>query len=140
VRIDLPVDVHLPHQYVSEQVARLEAYRRLAGADTHGAVDDVVAEWEDRYGPLPPNALALIEIARIRVEALRVGITEIVSLRRDVKIAPVTLAQSQEVRLQRLSPRAVVRQGSLFVPMPPGPPAAAVLDFLRTMWPPASQE
>jgi transcription-repair coupling factor (superfamily II helicase) len=140
VRIDLPVDVHLPHDYVSDQAARLEAYRRLAGAATHGAVDDVVSEWEDRYGPLPPNALALIEIARIRVEALRVGITEIVSLRRDVKIAPVTLAQSQEVRLQRLAPRSVVRQGAMFIPAPPGPPAAGVLEFLRTMWPPSPQE
>ena len=140
VRIDLPVDVNLPHNYVSDQAARLEAYRRLAGAATHGAVDDVVAEWEDRYGPLPANALALIEIARIRVEALRVGITEIVSLRRDVKIAPVTLVQSQEVRLQRLSPRSVVRQGAMFIPAPSGPPAAGVLEFLRTMWPPSPQE
>jgi len=140
VRIDLPVDAHLPAGYVTDQAARLEAYRRLAVAATHDAVDDVVTEWEDRFGPLPSNALALIEIARIRVEALRIGITEVVAMRREVKIAPVTLAQSQEVRLQRLARGSVVRQRALFIPVPPGPPAAAVLDFLRTMWPPASQE
>ncbi|MBU1227029.1 MAG: transcription-repair coupling factor [Actinobacteria bacterium] len=140
VRIDLPVDAHLPDGYVADQAARLEAYRRLAAAATHEAVDDVAAEWEDRFGPLPANALALIEIARIRVEALRIGITEVVAMRREVKIAPVTLTQSQEVRLQRLARGSVVRQRALFVPARPGPPAAAVLEFLRTMWPPASQE
>jgi transcription-repair coupling factor (superfamily II helicase) len=140
VRIDLPVDAHLPDDYVTDQAARLEAYRRLAEAATHEAVDDVAAEWEDRYGPLPPNALALIEIARIRVEALRLGIAEVVAMRREVKIAPVTLVQSQEVRLQRIAPRAVVRQGAMFVPAPQGSPAAGVLAFLRTMWPPPSEE
>ena len=42
VRIELPVDAHLPDDYVPEdQALRLEAYRRLAVADTQTAVDDV---------------------------------------------------------------------------------------------------
>jgi transcription-repair coupling factor (superfamily II helicase) len=132
VRIDLPVDAHLPDDYVTEQAARLEAYRRLAEASTQDAVDDVMAEWIDRYGPLPPRAEALIDIARLRVEALRVGLTEIVRLRHEVKLAPVSLVASQEVRVQRLEPRSVVRGQNLFVPERP---AAALIDFLRTMWP-----
>jgi transcription-repair coupling factor (superfamily II helicase) len=99
----------------------------------------VVAEWQDRYGPLPPEAEALIGIARIRVEALRLGIGEVVGMRREVKIAPVSLSQSQEVRLQRLSPRALVRQRALFLPAPRGDPAAEVAEFLRTMWPPSEE-
>lgn len=140
VRIELPVDAHLPEGYVGEQAARLEAYRRLAGATSQTDVDDVVAEWEDRYGPLPPRAQALIEIARLRVEALRVGLTEVVRLRDEVKLAPVDLAASQEVRLLRLAPRAVRRGAELFLPAPARSPAAALTDFLRTMWPSAPQE
>jgi hypothetical protein len=68
------------------------------------------------------------------------GITEIVGLRREVKIAPVSLAASQEVRLERLSPRAVLRERSLFLPAPDGSPATALLEFIRTMWPPPPQE
>ena len=64
VRIDLPVAAHLPDEYVASQAARLEAYRRLAAAATQAEVDDVVAEWEDRFGPLPRRAGALIEMAR----------------------------------------------------------------------------
>jgi transcription-repair coupling factor (superfamily II helicase) len=138
VRIDLPVDAHLPDDYVAEQAARLEAYRRLAAAGAQEAVDDVVAEWEDRYGPLPPRAQALIEIARLRVEALRVGLAEVVRLRHEVKLAPVELSASQEVRLQRLAPRAVLRSGELFIPAPERSPATALAGFLRTMWPSAS--
>ena len=138
VRLELPVDAHLPDDYVPDQDARLEAYRRLAAAASTEAVDDVVAEWLDRYGPLPPRAEALIEVARLRVEAVRVGITEVVVTRREVRLAPVDLSPSQEVRLQRLSPQAVLRptQHALFVPAPEDRPAQALTDFLRMMWPP----
>jgi transcription-repair coupling factor (superfamily II helicase) len=135
VRIDLPVTAHLPDDYVTDQAARLEAYRRLAAAAAQAEVDDVVTEWEDRFGPVPARAGALIEIARLRVEALRVGLTEVVRLRDEVKLAPVALTASQEVRLQRLSPRAVWRAGALFIPAPARSPAAALTEFLRTMWP-----
>ncbi|MEX2419067.1 MAG: transcription-repair coupling factor [Acidimicrobiia bacterium] len=136
VRIELPVEAHLPDDYVPDQDARLEAYRRLAAATTNDLIDDVVVEWEDRYGVLPERARVLIEIARLRVEALRVGITEIVAMRREVRLAPVTLTASQEVRLERISSRAVMRDRSLFLPLPPEAPAARLADFVRTMWPP----
>jgi transcription-repair coupling factor (superfamily II helicase) len=136
VRIELPVDAHLPDDYVAEQTLRLEAYRRLAMAINEDHVADVALEWEDRFGPLPRAASALIEIARLRVEALRVGLNEIVKLRHEIRLGPVDLSASQEVRLQRLAPKAVLspREGTLFIPSPdnliPG-----LLTFLRNMWP-----
>jgi transcription-repair coupling factor (superfamily II helicase) len=139
VRIELPIEAHLPDDYVPEGDARLEAYRRLAAATTGAAVDDVVAEWEDRYGPLPPKATTLIDVARLRVEAMRVGLTEIVAMRREARLAPIVLSPSQEVRLQRLSSRAVIRDRALFVPLPPEDPAVGLATFVRTMWPPESE-
>ncbi len=136
VRIDLPLDAHLPETYVQDQAARLEAYRRLAAARETADVDDVVGEWTDRYGPLPENAETLIEVARLRVEALRVGIEEIVAMRRDVRIEPVCLTASQEVCLQRLSRRAIVRGRALFLPTLGNSPATELIEFIRTMWPP----
>ena len=138
VRIDLPVDAHLPDGYVNDPPARLEAYRRLADATVGEEVEDVAAEWRDRFGQPPPEAERLLEIARLRVEAIRIGITEIVSLRREISLAPVNLAQSQEIRLERLMPRAILRasEARLFVPSPrPGEIVAFLLDFLKAMWP-----
>jgi transcription-repair coupling factor (superfamily II helicase) len=136
VRIDLAIVAHLPEAYVPDQSARLEAYRRLAAAEQASDVDDVVSEWIDRYGPLPENAESLIGVARLRVEALRVGIEDIVAMRREVKISPVRLTSIEEVRLQRLSRSAVVRGSALFLPVPTEEPAMALIDFFRTMWPP----
>jgi transcription-repair coupling factor (superfamily II helicase) len=135
VRIDLPVDAHLPEPYVADQELRLEAYRRLATTTTNEEVDDVAAEWVDRYGPLPPEAEALISLARLRVEALRIGIEEIVQLRHEIRLGPVDLKTSQEVRLKRLQPRSVLnaQEGTIFIPAPrdlvPG-----LIGFLREMW------
>ncbi|MBW2472540.1 MAG: transcription-repair coupling factor, partial [Deltaproteobacteria bacterium] len=86
LRIDLMQDAHLPPEYVASGEARLEAYRRLAAASDDEGVDDVVDEWEDRYGPLPPTAQALIDLARLRIDAMRLGIEEILQNRREVKV------------------------------------------------------
>ena len=72
VVIDIPVDAHLPREYVSRDDVRMEAYRRLAAVTTQADVDDVRTEWLDRYGPLPPAAEALLSVARLRAECVRV--------------------------------------------------------------------
>ncbi len=136
IRIDLPVDAHLPSDYIDEQEPRLEAYRRLAGATTDEEVDDVVAEWEDRYGDLPSAALALVDLARLRAEAIRVGLDEVVKLRHEIKLSPVDLKPSQEVRLKRLQPRSVLRagEGVVFIPAPE-PLVPSLIAFLGDMFP-----
>ena len=63
VRVELPVDAHIPHSYVPEERLRLEAYRRLADAHNDSAVDDVQAELVDRDGPLPASVAELIAVA-----------------------------------------------------------------------------
>jgi transcription-repair coupling factor (superfamily II helicase) len=135
VRIDLPVDAHLPESYVADQELRLEAYRRLATTTTNEEVDDVAAEWVDRYGPLPAEAEALIELARLRVEALRVGLEEMVQLRHEVRMGPVDLKTSQEVRLKRLQPRSVLnaQEGIVFIPAPRDL-VSGLIGFIRDMW------
>jgi transcription-repair coupling factor (superfamily II helicase) len=129
------VDAHLPDDYIEDQELRLEAYRRLAGAVKNEEVDDVMAEWQDRFGDIPPAAANLVNIARLRVEAIRIGLEEIVKLRSEIRISPVDLKPSQEVRLERLEPRAVLRaaEGVLFIPARE-PIVEGLIEFLRTMW------
>ena len=75
--LDLPDAAHLPVTYVAAEDVRLEAYRRLASVQTEAEISDVRAEWEDRFGPLPAPAQALLDVARLRVECLRLGITDV---------------------------------------------------------------
>ena len=63
IKLDLPLDANLPKDYVEKEELRLEAYRRLAAVTTEAEVDDIRAEWEDRYGPIPDEAAALLEVA-----------------------------------------------------------------------------
>ncbi|MEZ5167077.1 MAG: TRCF domain-containing protein [Acidimicrobiales bacterium] len=64
-------------RYVTRESTRPEAYRRLAGIETEAALDDVRAEWLDRFGPIPEPAEALLRVARLRVECVRTGVREI---------------------------------------------------------------
>jgi transcription-repair coupling factor (superfamily II helicase) len=131
---------------VAAEDARLEAYRRLAAATSTVDVDDIGVEWLDRYGPLPPAAEGLLAVARLRVGAMARGIGEVVvssvrpggTRRPVVRLSPVVLPASAQVRLRRVAPGATYREdlGQLLVPVPEGRPAAvAVLGILDDMIP-----
>ena len=140
IRIDLPIDAHIPDEYIPEQALRLEAYRRLALATDPAETRQVEEEWIDRFGKIPPAAATLIDIARLRVEAIRVGLTEIVKLRNEVRLGPVDLSDSQEIRLKRISRGSVLnaRESTIFIPAPPQL-LSGILEFIATMWPPADE-
>ena len=80
LKLDVPTDAYLPVEYVTKEELRLEAYRRLAAVTTAAEVDDIRAEWEDRYGPVPAAADALLDVGYLRAECHRLGL-------RDVSIA-----------------------------------------------------
>jgi transcription-repair coupling factor (superfamily II helicase) len=139
VKLDIPVDAHLPPDYVPGGEQRLEAYRRLAAVTTQAEVDDVAAEWLDRYGPLPPPAEALISVARLRAECHRTGVKEVTVARNVIRMSPVVLKVSAQIRLQRLSRTAVYKEdlSQLVVPVMPGAdPVNAVLTLLGQLFPP----
>lgn len=120
VRVDLPIDAHLPDTYVAEERLRLEAYQRLAAAADETHIDEVVAELADRYGPLPEEVANLISVARFRVLAKRAGLAEVVQAGRRVRLHPVELLESRRIRLTRLYRGAVVKPATrqILVPMP----------------------
>ncbi len=138
VTLDLPVDAHLPAGYVAREELRLEAYRRLAGVVTAEEVADVRGEWEDRYGPVPAPAEALLAVARLRAECHRTGVRQVVVSASPVgkglvaRLSPVRLRPSGALRLRRLHREAIYREelGQLVVPLAQGGEVATVLTGL----------
>jgi transcription-repair coupling factor (superfamily II helicase) len=121
ISIDLPVDAHLPNDYIADEGLRLQAYRRIASIRDSAGAKDVTDELTDRYGPLPEPASRLITIAALRAAARRWGIAEIsVTPRRTVRVLPVHLSESQQVRLRRERPAALWNEAAaaLELPMP----------------------
>lgn len=119
VRIDLPVDAHLPPDYIASDRLRLEAYRRLAAAASDGEIDAVVEELVDRYGALPEPALRLVAVARLRLLCRAAGITEVSApSAATVRLSPMTLPDSAQVRLKRMYPAASYRATTSTVQVP----------------------
>jgi transcription-repair coupling factor (superfamily II helicase) len=75
--VNLDVDLRIDEQYVPEQAQRLALYRRVAGAKSDAELDGVVDEILDRYGPMPPEVLNLVDYGRIRIAADRIGVESI---------------------------------------------------------------
>ncbi|KUI09298.1 transcription-repair coupling factor [Mycobacterium lehmannii] len=119
VRIDLPVDAHLPPDYIGSDRLRLEGYRRLAAAADQEAVDAVVEELVDRYGPLPEPARRLVAVARLRLLLKAYGVTEVSSVSEStVRLSPLQLMDSQQLRLKRMYPSAGYRATTSTVQVP----------------------
>lgn len=109
VRIDLPVDAHIPVEYVDSDRLRLEAYRKLASATDDDEVSAVLAELLDRYGEPPEETRRLAAIAKLRLRCRERGVAEIGAVGTNVKISPLHLLDSEQVRLKRLYSAASYR-------------------------------
>jgi transcription-repair coupling factor (superfamily II helicase) len=124
LRLELPVDAHIPEDYVDSERLRLEAYQKLSAASSPTAAKDqidlVLDELTDRYGEPPQPVQNLILVSRLRWLAQQAGLGEVVAMGSNLRVSPANLADSMQVRLQRMYPgsRYVTQNGSMTVPMP----------------------
>ncbi|EEW50012.1 transcription-repair coupling factor [Corynebacterium efficiens YS-314] len=109
VRVDLPVDAHIPENYINSERLRLEIYRKLATSESESDLQLAVEEMEDRYGPIPEEVSRLLAVARLRHQMRAAGLTDVAVQGTRIKIHPVELKDSQQVRLKRLFPSATYR-------------------------------
>ncbi|MEU8481803.1 transcription-repair coupling factor [Streptomyces sp. NPDC048641] len=120
VKIELPVDAHVPHDYAPGERLRLQAYRAIASVNTEADVKAVREELTDRYGKLPEPVENLLLVAGLRMFARACGVGEIVLQGNNIRFAPVDLRESQELRLKRLYPGTVIKAAAhqVLVPRP----------------------
>jgi transcription-repair coupling factor (superfamily II helicase) len=120
IKVELPIDAHLPHDYVPSERLRLEAYRRLAEATNDEAVEAVAAELRDRYGAPPKPVQNLLAVAHFRCTARRFGVRDVGAAGSQVRFSPLELRESQSLRLARLYKGAVVKTATrqVLVPRP----------------------
>lgn len=120
IRVDLPVDAHIPESYINAERLRLDVYRKLAEARDEQDLRKVAEEMIDRFGPLPTEVLRLFAVARVRHLARTAGISDILTQGTRIKFHPVELPDSKQVRLKRLYSGANYRAAAktLQVPMP----------------------
>ena len=72
--VELRLPAFLPEAYIGDVHVRLSLYKRIAAAASESALDDLMAELHDRFGPLPPAAQNLLRIGKLKLRARALGL------------------------------------------------------------------
>jgi transcription-repair coupling factor (superfamily II helicase) len=120
VRVELPLDAHVPHDYIPSERLRLEAYAKLSGAKDEATIDEVRSELTDRYGNPPAPVEVLLDVARFRLACRVAGIDEVQGQGKMIRFAHVEPADSVAMRMRRLYPGTVLKPAvrQVLVPRP----------------------
>jgi transcription-repair coupling factor (superfamily II helicase) len=139
LRLELPVDAHIPEEYVESERLRLEAYQKLSTASSPAAsdesIDQVLEELTDRYGEPPEQVQNLIAVSKLRRKAQKAGLSEVIVMGDKLRVAPADLADSIQVRLQRMYPgsRYHAAAAAVLVPLPPSAADAELIAWVDSL-------
>ncbi|MGH2694070.1 MAG: transcription-repair coupling factor [Actinomycetota bacterium] len=134
VRIDLPLEAFIPRSYIDDENLRLEAYRRIASAREDEDLAEVRAELLDRYGSPPDRVESLFELAELRRAMIARGIVEAATVAGNLRIRPIELSDSRQVRLERLLPNAQWRPSTATLVVPERDiPRSGVVQWVREL-------
>jgi transcription-repair coupling factor (superfamily II helicase) len=114
-QLNLGISLRIDESYITEENQRLRIYKRIAGAQTEGAVADVQSELEDRYGPVPDGVKLLLEAALLRAECERIGVAQVDRKRDQLHIRFTEHAGIDPGRLMKLVAKNAKR-GAQFTP------------------------
>ena len=111
-KVELPVNAHLSEEYVPGERLRLDLYRRLADVKNAAEVESIREELVDRFGDLPHEAISLLRVAELRAFAKSLGVREVVAAGKYLRISPLVLPESKQLRLDRLFPGSLYKTAS----------------------------
>jgi transcription-repair coupling factor (superfamily II helicase) len=111
-KVELPVNAHLSEEYVPGERLRLDLYRRLADVKSAAEVESIREELVDRFGDLPHEAVSLLRVAELRAFAKSLGVREVVAAGKYLRISPLVLPESKQLRLNRLFPGSLYKTAS----------------------------
>ncbi|HXR39147.1 MAG TPA: transcription-repair coupling factor [Terracidiphilus sp.] len=114
-QLNLGIALRIDESYVPEENQRLRLYKKIAGATSEAAVNEVRAEMEDRYGAPPDATVYLLEAAMVRLECERMGIAQVDRKRGELQIRFMENAAVDPQTLMRLVAKNAKR-GAQFTP------------------------
>ena len=122
-KVELPINAHLPVEYIESERLRLDLYRRLADAHNESALNEIRDEMKDRFGELPAAANELLAVAGLRLFAKSLGLTDISFSGKNLRLMPVALPESAQIKLNRLYPGSIYKNATqiLLVARPSSP-------------------
>jgi transcription-repair coupling factor (superfamily II helicase) len=125
--------------YIESERLRLDLYRRIADAHNDEELADINAELVDRFGPIPNPAQELLAVASLRLFAKSLGLTDVAISGKNLRLTPVSLPESAQIKLTRLYPGSIYKNATqiLLVARPVSPnwiESASVGDTSTLAW------
>jgi transcription-repair coupling factor (superfamily II helicase) len=112
-QLNLGLNIRIPGAYISEENQRLRMYKRVAGVETEGQLNDVRSELEDRYGEPPAPVRNLLDYALLKLFCMRVGV---VSIDRKRDVVSIKFRPNATVDAERLARFVSSQRGAQFTP------------------------
>jgi transcription-repair coupling factor (superfamily II helicase) len=145
LKLEIPIDAHIPTTYVDSDRLRLEAYHKLSSASgassTAVELEAIFDELQDRYGSAPEPVKNLLEVTKLRQEANRLGLKEVNLIANLAKLQPLDFTESEIVRASHSIPGFKYLQSlkQMQVPIPKTDttdplPAQQMISFLRNLF------
>ncbi len=114
-QLNLGIALRIDESYVPEENQRLRLYKKIAGAASEKAVNELRSEMEDRYGSPPDATVYLLEAAMLRLECERIGVAQIDRKRAELQVKFAEHAIVDPQLLMRMVQRNAKR-GAQFTP------------------------
>ena len=124
LKLEIPLDAHIPIEYVDSERLRLEAYHKLSAASGESGTREqlklIFAELEDRYGKAPQSVINLIDVTELRQLCNRLKLKDVILIGNQVKLTPVEINEAKQVKLSHKYPglRYLQSAKQLSVPAP----------------------
>ena len=134
-QLNLGIALRIDESYVPEENQRLRLYKKIAGAISEAAINEIRAEMEDRYGALPDPTVYLLEASQLRLECERMGVAQIDRKRSELQIRFTENAAVDPTHLMKLVARNAKRgaqftpQGLLKLPLKASRPDEVLLEI-----------
>jgi transcription-repair coupling factor (superfamily II helicase) len=134
-QLNLGIALRIDESYVPEENQRLRLYKKIAGAISEAAIQEIRSEMEDRYGALPDATVYLLEAAQLRLECERMGVAQIDRKRGELQIRFTENAAVDPTHLMKLVARNAKRgaqftpQGLLKLPLKAARPDEVLLEI-----------
>ncbi len=113
VQLNLGLNLRIPDNYVPEENQRLRMYKRIAGAESVEALNDVREELLDRYGPQPAPVRHLLLASELKLAAQAIGVA---TLDRKLHAVTVKFTEHAAVDPARLMEFVAANKGAQFLP------------------------
>ena len=108
-KVELPVNAHIPHDYVESERLRLEAYAKISASESEEQINQISQELKDRYGQLPKAAELLLKVASFKLFAAQMGLEEVQVQGKMIRFAHLEVPDSVQMKLKRLYPGTVLK-------------------------------